>query len=92
MSLNIKNERVHALAREAARRTGKTQTSVIEEALRRLLAEWDDEPTDAEVDRRWAKLKVRIAASNQAWRALPDDQRVEFSEEDLYDPETGLPV
>ncbi len=39
MSLNIKNERVHALAREAARRTGKTQTSVIEEALTRLLAD-----------------------------------------------------
>lgn len=41
MSLNIKNERVHALAREAARLTGKNQTSVIEEALVRLLAELD---------------------------------------------------
>ena len=33
MSLNIKNERVHELAREAARRTGMNQTSVIEAAL-----------------------------------------------------------
>ncbi|MGH3425128.1 MAG: type II toxin-antitoxin system VapB family antitoxin, partial [Nocardioidaceae bacterium] len=37
MSLNIKNERVHDLAREAAQRTGRTQTSVIEEALAQLL-------------------------------------------------------
>ncbi len=43
MSPNIKNERVHALAREAARRTGMTQTSVIETALQRLLAELADD-------------------------------------------------
>lgn len=38
MSLNIKNQRVHDLAREAAARTGLSQTGVIEEALERLLA------------------------------------------------------
>ena len=43
MSLNIKNPRVHALAREAAKRTGQNQTSVIETALQRLLDELDRE-------------------------------------------------
>lgn len=41
MGLNIKNERVHALAREAARRTGRTQTGAIQLALEKLLAETD---------------------------------------------------
>ena len=39
MSLNIKNPRVHQLAREAAQRTGLTQTGAIELALERLLTE-----------------------------------------------------
>ena len=43
MSLNIKNERVHALAREAARITGKSQTGVIEEALEKRGARRDRE-------------------------------------------------
>ena len=41
MGLNIKNERVHRLAREAARVTGRTQTGAIEEALVKLLREYD---------------------------------------------------
>ena len=37
MSLNIKNPRVHALAKEAARRTGTTQTGAMERALEQYL-------------------------------------------------------
>jgi antitoxin VapB len=37
VGLNIKNERVHALAREVAARTGQSQTSAIETALQRYL-------------------------------------------------------
>lgn len=37
MAMNIKNERVHALAREAAQRAGTTQTSVLEAALEQYL-------------------------------------------------------
>lgn len=46
MGLNIKNDRVHELAREAARRTGRNQTSAIELALERLLADLRSEGTD----------------------------------------------
>ncbi|KRB76192.1 hypothetical protein ASE01_14345 [Nocardioides sp. Root190] len=90
MSLNIKNERVHALAREAARVTGKSQTGVIEEALVRLLAEYGADPAEVERRRRLDvvhDIQVRFAALPEATgedRILTDD--------DLYDPATGLPV
>lgn len=90
MSLNIKNERVHALAREAARVTGKSQTSAIEEALERLLAEYGEDPVEAERKRRLDIIRqIQLEVAN-----LPEaegEDRIR-SEEDLYDPETGLPV
>lgn len=90
MSLNIKNERVHALAREAARVTGKTQTSVIEEALVKLLAEYGVDPVAADRERRMDVVRqIQIEVQN-----LPEtegDDRIRC-EDDLYDPETGLPV
>lgn len=42
MGLNIKNERVCALARKAAERTGLSQTAVIGEALDAYLASLPD--------------------------------------------------
>jgi antitoxin VapB len=86
MSLNIKNEHVHDLAREAARLTGKSQTSVVEEALERLLA-------DLEHERRKVGLKEDI-------KAIVDDFQARtvaagdgpLSSDWLYDDETGLPV
>ncbi|BBH18117.1 hypothetical protein Back2_24040 [Nocardioides baekrokdamisoli] len=41
MSLNIKNQRVHDLARRAAVLEGTTQTGAIEVALERLIADHD---------------------------------------------------
>ncbi len=80
MSLNIKNERVHALAREAARLTGKNQTSVIEEALEKLLAELS---RTQEIQRRHDLIRAIQAdiASTPAGITI----------EDLYD-EDGLPA
>jgi antitoxin VapB len=86
VSLNIKNERVHELAREAARRTGKSQTSVIEEALTKFLADLDYSP--AAVEARTADL-LAIAADFQA-RLTPED-RERLTTDWLYDDETGLP-
>lgn len=39
MSLNIKNERTHRLVRELAEATGASQTSAVEDAVARRLAE-----------------------------------------------------
>lgn len=90
MSLNIKNERVHALAREAARRTGKTQTGAIEEALERLLAELGADPDETERTRR-LDLVRQIQIEYAALPDAPGEDRIR-SDHDLYDLETGLPV
>lgn len=76
MSLNIKNERVHRLAREAAQRTGMSQTGVIEAALEQLLARLDE--GDSSIGQLIAGLQKDIAAHGT------------LSTDDLYD-EAGLP-
>lgn len=81
MSLNIKNERVHELVREAARRTGQSQTSVIETALQRYLERLDLERRRERADDLVADLQKRTAAAGGV-RMRPDD---------LYD-ERGLPA
>lgn len=83
MALNIKNERVHALAREAAHLTGKTQTSVIEQALEELLARHGDESAEAD---RHARVRRRLAEMH---RLIGDEPLMDHN--DLYDDETGLP-
>ncbi|WP_370289028.1 type II toxin-antitoxin system VapB family antitoxin [Nocardioides sp.] len=88
MSLNIKNERVHALAREAARITGKSQTSVIEEALVRLLADLGDDPAAVQLQHR---LDL-VDAITLEWQQLPERSGGIRDEHDLYDDTTGLPA
>ncbi len=88
MGLNIKNERVHELARQAATVTGKSQTGAIEEALERLLAAYGEDPVTA---RRTRVLDAarRIA---DAYQADPGDPSREIhSVEDLYDDTVGPP-
>ncbi|KNX38629.1 type II toxin-antitoxin system VapB family antitoxin [Luteipulveratus halotolerans] len=77
MGLNIKNEHVHALAREAARRTGQSQTGAIEAALERYLSELgevDPERAAARIDTVLASAQARIAAVGPlTTEALDDD-------------------
>ncbi|PXX68793.1 antitoxin VapB [Nocardia tenerifensis] len=87
MGLNIKNEKVHALVREAAARTGMSQTGVIEEAMKRMLKELDAEREAAHQSR-----KARI------WEILADidarmtaETRALLATDDLYD-EQGMPA
>ncbi|WP_110207391.1 type II toxin-antitoxin system VapB family antitoxin [Nocardioides daejeonensis] len=89
MSLNIKNERVHRLAREAAQLSGKTQTGAIEAALEEYLAKHGSDPAEADRARR-LDLIHRISLS---WNPSDDSATVDRirSQEDLYDPATGLP-
>lgn len=87
--MNIKNERVHQLAREAAAKSGRSQTSVLEEALVRYLAELDGESDPARarrceaVDRVLAKLDQRLADRDRA--------SLLKASKDLYD-HSGLPA
>ncbi len=87
MGLNIKNQRVHDLARRAAEVTGKTQTGAIEEALERLLHAYEVDPAEEERERRMERIRAIV----EAIRAEPADENREIKTvEDLYD-EYGLP-
>ncbi|GAB3307774.1 hypothetical protein EK0264_07160 [Epidermidibacterium keratini] len=87
MSLNIKNDRVHDLAREAARVTGGTLTSAIEEALVLLLRERGVDPDQADRERRLA----RIMEFSAQFLAAPVATTAPREIADLYDESTGLP-
>ena len=84
MSLNIKNERVHDMVREAAARTGKSQTSVVEEALRRYLDEIEREQSKAERHQRVMEILAEFDRSGIA-------DRIPANTDFLYD-ENGLPA
>lgn len=91
MALNIKNEHVHDLAREAARRTGLTQTSALERALEEFLARLPDKDTEAERERRERRARAdEILAEMHA--LITDEDRAEMRRfmDDMYD-EHGLP-
>lgn len=87
MSLNIKNERVHEMARRAARRTGTNQTSAIETALERYLADLDAEEADA-LEKRRAAVNDIVADMRTRLRAAGAPP---LSTDDLYD-ESGMPA
>lgn len=87
MGLNIKNERVHGLAREVARRTGVTQTGAIEDALQRRLDELTAEDHEAARRRRLMRLMDEIESDTTA------EERAETQREaaEMYD-DRGLPA
>lgn len=85
MSLNIKNERVHELARRAAALTGKSQTGAIQEALERLLAEGGADPEEARqrrIDLLWSEIEADTGEADRAATRRTMDE--------LYDDD-GLP-
>ena len=86
MSLNIKNERTHELVRRLAELTGQSQTSAVEDAVRRRLAELDGEESAVEQARRQRIHEAIVRA-----QALPDiGPSYEEIMDDMYD-ELGLP-
>jgi antitoxin VapB len=92
MALNIKNERVCRLAKEAAERTGRTQVSVLEEALEHYLAELASAQAarEREVKDRLDRVQQIVAEFNEG---LTDEDRAairRYLDEEMYD-EDGLP-
>ncbi len=87
MSLNIKNERTHALVRQLAQMTGQSQTSAVEDAVRRRIEELSR--SEDEVEARIKRIE-QIAAEFSA--DLTDEDRAALLSADdyLYD-ELGLP-
>ncbi|MFI9401178.1 type II toxin-antitoxin system VapB family antitoxin [Nocardia sp. NPDC052316] len=87
MGLNIKNEKVHALVREAAERTGMSQTGVVEEALKRMLKELDAE---REAARQTRKARLWEIVADIDARMTPQTRTL-LTTDDLYDDQ-GLPA
>jgi antitoxin VapB len=91
MSLNIKNPRVHELARQAARATGRTQTSAIEEALVLLLKEYDADPATAEREEKLTRLREIGEWFLKREPPLAEQDGAIRTIDELYDDATGLP-
>jgi antitoxin VapB len=82
VSLNIKNERTHALVRELATLSGMSQTEAVEDAVNRRLEQLRAEERDGLSDR-ILQIGVRMAE-------LMGPERFEDPTDWLYD-ENGLP-
>lgn len=84
MSLNIKNEETHRLVRRLAELTGQSQTSAVEDAVRRRLAEVEHE------NDRESRVQRIMAIGRRAAALMTAEQKESLNGEWLYD-ERGLP-
>ena len=85
MSLNIKNEETHRLARELAQRNGETVTMAVTIALRERL---ERQPQSSATEGRLAR--IRRVVERTAPRMDDGRSSREWFDE-LYDQQTGLP-
>jgi antitoxin VapB len=85
LSLNIKNEETHRLAREVARQNGETVTMAVTVALRERLER------QAEPPKRKNRLEALMKFSEQSAPLFKDGPSGNELINDLYDEVTGLP-
>ena len=85
MSLNIKNERTHALVRELATMSGMSQTEAVEDAVKRRIEQLSG-ATPAEVDERIERF---LAIAKEMSERIGPASRKDVNDW-LYD-ENGLP-
>jgi antitoxin VapB len=82
MGLNIKNPEAESLIKELAELTGESQTAAVAEAVRERLAR---------MKRRGLSNRLMAIAEDCAARLKQGPGKM-MEIEDLYDPETGLPI
>lgn len=83
MTMNIKDEEVHRLARDLADRTGQSMTQVVREAL----AEYDAKLKNADSEERFIRA-LRALEGSGAKSGLTN----QGADAMLYDSETGMPI
>ena len=83
MSLNIKNEETHRLVRRLAQLTGQSQTSAVEDAVRRRLEEL--ERAESRSARREAMMRIARESAAQTDRKISNDPN------DLLYDDLGMP-
>lgn len=92
MSLNIKNERTHALVRRLAELTGASQTSAVEEAVQRRLDELLADQAEAANERATRQERVDgLLADLRAELTEADRAALRGADADLYD-DAGMPA
>lgn len=84
--LNIRSDEAYALASRIARR----RSTSITDAVLQALTELDSRDEQRQRETREQKLARWMAMLEEDWKHL--DPECDFKIEDLYDPETGLPV
>ena len=89
MGLNIKNERITALVRELAKRTGATQTGAIEDAVRHRLADLEAHSGGSRSSE--AKQATARQLLDELRGSLTEAERTALLHENLYD-DAGLPA
>lgn len=85
MSLNIKNPETNRLARELARRTGESVTTAITVAVKERL-ERQEKAKAGESRLEWLNRITAVTAG-----IMNDGRSSTELQDELYDPETGLP-
>ncbi|WP_297080829.1 type II toxin-antitoxin system VapB family antitoxin [uncultured Demequina sp.] len=90
MALNIKNEATVALVRELAEKTGQSQTSAIESAVREALQRVADDDHASRAQERYDRA-MAIVKEIDASLTDEDRERLRTAQDDMYD-EDGLPV
>ena len=86
MTMNIKNEEIHRKARELAKLTGESMTTAVGVAI--------DERLEREqrIHKRQNRLEWLLQLSKETSALMNDGRTSKELMDELYDPETGLPV
>jgi len=86
MSLNIKNDEAHRLARELASLTGENVTRAVSVAI------WERLEREKQARAKMSRLEWLLQLSASTAPLMNDGRTSKDLVDDLYDPETGLPV
>ncbi len=85
-SLNIKNEEVHRKAHELAKLTGESVTTAVGVAIEQRLER------EQQSHKRQNRLELLLQLSKETSALMNDGRTSKELMDELYDPETGLPV
>jgi antitoxin VapB len=86
MSLNIKNEEIHRKARELAHLTGESVTTAVGLAIDQRLER------EQKNNKRQGRLEWLLQLSKETSALMNDGRTSKELMDELYDPETGLPI
>ena len=87
MQLNIKSDEAYRLATRLAELTGESRTTAVTELLRDRVTELERKQQAQERVRQVVAIAAEIRAE-----ILQNGHSLDFSTDELYDPDTGLPI